>query len=540
MNGFIGTGALTRLALRRDRVVLPLWTLGLAGFTSAITAMSASGLRREADLISQTRFMAMTPAMRLIGLASGATVGGYTMIRGYTTLAVLAALMSILAVVRHTRQGEETGRTELVGAGVVGRHAPLGAALTVVVAANAALTVLIGLAMVAAGQPVAGSFAAGAAVAAVGVAFAGVAAVTTQIATSTRGASGLAGAVLGVAFLLSGVGNMAGRVDASGLRVRSAWPVWLSPIGWGEQMRPFGGERWWPLALAIALLVAGAVLGVRLAEYRDVGQGLLAQRLGHASAGPTLSGPFGLAMRLQRGALIGWAVAMLGFGAVLGGVIGQVTNLTGSARQWYARMGGSEVMADAFRASVVEMAGMAVAVYVIQVLLRMSTDEGAGTLEPVLATAVGRTRWAAGHALAAALGSVGLMLAFALGMGLSAGVVLGDPLAQLGSLAGAALVQLPALAAIGACAVLAAGLLPRAAPALSWGVLFAAILFGPLFGPTIHAPAWLQDLSPFTNLPKAPATAVTAAPLLVLSAVAVGLGMTGVLALRRRNLALPA
>ena len=37
--------------------------------------------------------------------------------------------MAILLVVRHTRAEEETGRAELVGAGVVGRHAPLAAAL---------------------------------------------------------------------------------------------------------------------------------------------------------------------------------------------------------------------------------------------------------------------------------------------------------------------------------------------------------------------------------------------------------------------------
>ena len=45
--------------------------------------------------------------------------------------------MSILLVVRHTRADEETGRAELVGAGVVGRHAPLAAALVVAAIADA-------------------------------------------------------------------------------------------------------------------------------------------------------------------------------------------------------------------------------------------------------------------------------------------------------------------------------------------------------------------------------------------------------------------
>ena len=93
----------------------------------------------------------------------------------------------------------------------------------------------------------------GVGVAAVGVVFTGVAAVTVQLASTTRGAIGLAGAVLGVAFLLAGVGNMLGTPDTVALRVTSAWPAWLSPIGWAQQMRPFGGNHWWPLVLFLAL-----------------------------------------------------------------------------------------------------------------------------------------------------------------------------------------------------------------------------------------------------------------------------------------------
>ncbi|HEV8165402.1 MAG TPA: ABC antibiotics transporter, partial [Actinomycetota bacterium] len=282
MNALAGTGALTRLALRRDRVNLPAWLLGLAGFTAATTAMSASGFPTDDDLLQATRLMATSPGMRLMGLASGASIGGYAMIRDYLTLAVLAALMCTFAVVRHTRQSEETGRAELVGAAVVGRHAGLAAALIVAVAADAVLSVLVGLAMVANGQPALGSFTAGFAVGAAGLVFAGTAAVTTQLASSTRGASGLSAAVLGVAFLVAGVGNMAGHTDSTGLSVDSAWPVWLSPIGWGQQTRPFGGDHWWPLLLAVATFLACAGTAAVLATRRDVGHGLLPQRRGSA------------------------------------------------------------------------------------------------------------------------------------------------------------------------------------------------------------------------------------------------------------------
>ena len=130
----------------------------------------------------------------------------------------------------------------------------------VALAANVVLAVLLGLGMVVAGQPVAGSLVAGASIALVGVAFTGVAAVTSQLASTARGAIGLAGAGLGVAFMLAALGNMLGTVDSAALRVTSAWPAWLSPIGWGQQMRPFADNTWWPLGLAV-LVMAALLLG---------------------------------------------------------------------------------------------------------------------------------------------------------------------------------------------------------------------------------------------------------------------------------------
>jgi ABC-2 type transport system permease protein len=540
MNPLTGTVGLTRLALRRDRISLPLWTLGLAGFAAATTALWVDQFRDPAELAREVQGAATSPGIRMLGLASGATVGGYAMIRDYLLLTVLAALMSIFAVVRHTRQGEETGRAELIGAAVVGRHAGLAAALIVTVAANVVLAVMTGLGLMLASQPAAGAFTAGAAVAAVGVAFAGVAAVTTQLASSTRGASGLAAAVLAIAFLTSGIGNVAGTVDGSGLRVDSAWPTWLSPIGWGQQMRPFGGDNWWPLGLAVALFAAGASVAAVLGTRRDFGRGMLVQRPGHARASRALRSSLGLAFRLQRGALIGWSVGMVGFGLVIGGLAGQVTEATGQTREWYVQLGGSEQILDAYRASVVQMAGAAAAMYVVQVLLRMRTEEVDGPLEPVLATAVGRLRWVAGYAVTALAGTAVLLLLFALGTGLAAGAALGDPVGQTGSLFGPTLVQLPGVLVIGAAVITVIGLSPRHAGPVCWGLLIASILVGPLFGPGLSMPWWVQDVSPFTHIPKVPAVPLNMAPILGLTVVIAGLAVTGLVSLRRRDLTLPA
>jgi ABC-2 type transport system permease protein len=539
MNGLRGTTALTGLALRRDRFKLSAGVLALAALMAGMLAMS-TGQTHQA-LVEETKAFAGTPALRIFGLPSGASVGATTLIRGYLLLAVLAALMSMLAVVRHTRQNEETGRAELVGAAAVGRHASLAAAVIVTVGANIVLAGLLGLAAIATGQPPAGSFTAGAAVGAFGIVFAGIAAITVQLASTTRAANGLAAAVLGLTFVLSGIGNILGTVDASGLRLVSAWPAWLSPMGWGQQMRPFGGDNWWPLGLsamaAVFLVGAASVLATR----RDVGSGILAERRGHAAAAPGLLSPLGLVWRLQRAALLGWAVGLLGFGLVFGAIIDEIKNSGAATADWYARMGGSDQILDSYRASIIEMAGMAVAIYVVQMLLRMRAEEADGQLESTLAAAVSRPRWVMSHILNAGLGALALLLVFAVSMGLAAGLVLGDVPAQLGALVAAGLVQLPGIMVIGGAVVALTALLPQWASPLSWAAVIAFILAGPLFGAaTMQLPQWVQNISPFTHVPKIPAADVTTVPIISLVALAAVLAVAGLVAFRRRNLALPA
>jgi ABC-2 type transport system permease protein len=399
---------------------------------------------------------------------------------------------------------------------------------------------LLGLAGIATGLPAVGSFTAGLAVGALGIVFAGVAAVTVQLSSTTRGASGLAAAVLGLAFAVSGIGNMLGTVDASGQRVLSAWPAWLSPMGWGQQMRPFGGDIWWPLglfAVAFAVLIGVASL---LATRRDVGSGILAARRGHAQASPRLLSPLGLAWRLQRGALLAWAAALAGFGLIFGAIINEIKDTGGATADWYTRMTGSDEMVAAWGTSMLQMAGMVVAIYTVQVLLRMRAEEADGALEPSLATAVSRPRWMLSHILNAGLGALVLLLVFAVTMGLAAGLALDDVPGQLRALVEAALVQWPGVMVIGGLVVALTALLPRWAGAVSWTLVMAAILLGPLFGAaTFQLPLWVQNISPFTHIPKAPAADITAVPVVSLLAISAVLAVTGLVAFRRRNLALP-
>ena len=93
---------------------------------------------------------------------------------------------------------------------------------------------------------------------------------------------------------------------------------------------------------------------------------------------------------------------------------------------------------------------------------------------------------------------------------------------------------------IGGVVVAVTALLPRWAGPVSWAVVMMSILLGPLFGAaTFQLPPWVQDISPFTHIPKAPAASITALPVVGLLVTSALLAVAGLVAFRRRNLALP-
>ncbi len=537
MSAFTGTGRLARLVLRRDRIKLGAWLLGtpLLGF-----ALAGSVIEFYPDEAARLSYadtaLTSVVARAFNGPIFNADLGSIVVAEAYLTLTLLAALVSTFAVVRHTRQNEETGRAELLGAAVVGRHALLAAPLLVVVGANVAAALLLGLAFAAAGLPLAGSLAAGGAVGGVGVAFTALAAVAAQLTVTSRGANALAAATVGVAFLLRAAGDVLGERD--GLQLVSAWPSWLSPLGWGNQVRAFGAERWWVLGLPVVLLVGATLAAFGLARRRDLGAGLLSDRRGPARATAGLLSPSGLLWRLHRGSLVGWSVAVVILGVSMGFAADEVNDVIAenpAAAELIAAMGGGvDDLVDAFLAAMLGVFALVIGAYVVQALLRTRADESGGVLEAVLATAVGRVRWLATQVVGAVLGAAVLVLLAGLATGLGYGLAAGDPGRWALHLGGAGLLQLPALLVVTGLVTALLGLVPRWSVSLSWAVLIGFLLLGQL-GAALDLPQAVLNLSPYTHVPAVPAVEVTVLPLVLLTAVAGALLVAGLVGFRRRD-----
>ncbi|MFG2450334.1 ABC transporter permease [Streptomyces sp. NPDC048512] len=515
-----GTGTLLRLALRRDRVTLPVW-IGVTGLlVLSLPGSLKSVYATPAERADVARQMLTNSSLRATyGPVFADSLGGLTAWRVGCFAGVLAAVMSLIVVVRHTRDEEESGRQELVSAAMVGRRAPLTAALLAALVANGVLALLVAAGL--SGQGRAGALALGLTVGGVGMVFATAAAVVAQFTESARLARGLTGALLGAAFVLRAAGDAASDDGSSVL-------TWISPVGWLENTRAFADERWWVLALFAAAVAAQGAVAYALAGRRDVGMSFLPTRPGPATGRLGTAGA--LAWRLQRGAVLGWSLGFLAAGAAFGAITRGAADLVGdnaATRAVIERMGGRNGITDAFLATMVNLLGMVAALFVVSSVLRLHGEETSQRAEPLLAAAVGRLRWAAGHLVPAFGGTVLVMLLGGLGLGAGHG-------AELGPVLGACLVQIPAVWTLGGLAVLLYGLSPRLAPG-AWAAAGLALLLG-WIGPALDVPRAVLELSPFGHLPKLPGDAMAWPPVLALTGLAAVLTAAGLVALRRRDL----
>lgn len=520
MTSLTGTGVLLRFHLRRDRLMIPVWVavnaLMVLSMPNTLKTLYGTGAER-ADLLHQVT--ANSSLRALVGPVFGDSLGALTAWRAGVYAGALAAVMSLLIVVRHTRDEEESGRQELISSGVVGRRAALTSALLTAACANAVLAILVTAGL--AGQGTTGALALGLGLGAVGMLFATAAAVFAQLTESARPARGLTAAVLGAAFVLRAAGDSASMDGSSVL-------TWLSPLGWLSQLRPFAGERWWVLGLFAAAVAAQGALAYLLAGRRDLGMSFVPTRPGPAAG--RLGSAGALAWRLQRGGVLGWSVGFFLTGVVYGGLTDGVADLIGDnarTREIFERMGGQSGITDAFLASMTGMLGLVAALYIVAGVLRLHGEETSGRAEPVLANAVGRLRWAAGHLVIAFGGTVLIMLLAALGFAVGYGK-------EAGPILGACLVQVAAVWVIGGLTVLLHGWAPRLAP-LAWGIAGAAVLIG-WVGPALDAPRAVLGLSPFGHLPKLPGGAMEWGPVLTLLGIAAALVAAGLAGLRRRDL----
>lgn len=501
MSTFTGTSLLLRQHLRRDRVLAPVWLLVMVVLAYASAAATTDLFATTADQVELATSINEQPALRALygPILDPHAVGELSMSKMTVLYALFAAVLFIILVRRHTRVEEESGRAELVGAAVVGRDAPGAAAVLECLALSVVLGLLVALAAVAGGLAVAGSCWFGLTWVGTGWVATASAILACQLSASARTCGAVAAGLLGGAYLVRALGD---GFDLT-------WLSWLSPLGWNTQLRAWSDPRGWVLVLYPALAGGLLALARALRAHRDLGGGLIAARPGRVDAGPWLTGPLGLSLRVHSTMLVLWTVAVAGLGLAFGAMAPGLDDLirsVGDGQELIDRLGGAMI------AAVLGVVAMVIGCYGIMVVGHAAGDEASGRGELVLATAASRRSWFAATSLTALGGSAWLLLVTGAGLWLGYGAAGG---ADAASSVSAAVAWIPAVCLVVAIALVGWALRSRWS-VVGWVALGASVMLT-LVGELLELPRWLVRLSPYSAVPQYPAEQWSWTPLVVLT-----------------------
>jgi ABC-2 type transport system permease protein len=523
----LGPGRALALRTLADAWIRTLsFVLLFAGVAAAVTAGYRTSYPTLADRLRLAQTFGENKAARLFyGTPHHLeTVGGFVSWRA-GVLTLFAAFFGLVAAVRAFRGEEETGRQELVAAGVITRSTSFLARIAAIGVTVVLLWLAMFLGLVAAGLALLGSAYLAAATVSAAAVYVAVGALASQLMPSRRGALELAGGVLGLDFLLRVVSD---ATDHQGLH-------WAIPLGWVEEVRPFADQR-----PAVLLLPAAATLLLLLASFalerrRDLGVAVFAphdtarrQRL------RLLGSPTALAFRAERISLTVWVLATATFAFVIGTISKSVASgLSPSIRAQLAKIGVEVVTPSGYIGLTFLFFVLAISLFCCSQLGAAREEEAEGRLETVFSRSQSRSRWLAGR-LGLAVGGAAL-IAVASGLGSALGATTVGVNASFPRLLEAGFNCLPASLLFLGLGALFLAFVPRLGVGAAYALVSLAFVWE-LFGALLGTPGWLLGVSPFHQIGLVPAASFRAGPAAIMLAIGTAAAAIAVARFRRRDL----
>jgi ABC-2 type transport system permease protein len=528
-NHFAGTGKLLKLYLRRDRIVLPIWTL-LPIFLIMSQLSFVKAMPDWQVFIAELSASPVTSAM--LGPIVPLSIEGAILWRGLLQASIAVMFGAALIMIRHTRTEEASGRNELILGRPVGRYANLSAALILSCGGSLLAGLLTAAVLMGNGLAGSGSLLAGLTLAASGCIFAGVGGLCSQIFEHSGSARGCVFGVYMLTMVAMVINNMGGGY--------TGW-AWLAPEAWFRITVPFGGNYSWKLLIFIVLSALPMMLSYMLLVRRDMGAGLIAQKEGSADASPRFNSPLALAWRQHKGSILVWAIGM----AWLGGIMGLGTpNISEATSSTFAHMNALWASAivklgnqEAFMAILIYMLGLmgGLSVFAITTVQRLRQEEKEHYAEMVLSRPVSRVKWMGSYLAVAFAGSALILLALGLASGLGWSVAAGD-FSHFLRVVGMSLSKIPSVWTMIGIAALLYGWLPRIGSVLNWLILGAWIFIEMLWEAGIAEWSAMQ-WTPFAYAHYIiPIQELPLVPLIVLTVIAAALTWLGGIGLRRRSI----
>lgn len=523
------TGFLTKLIIRRDRIRIPLWLIGITFFTLMvpIAFQDLYSTQQERDVMAETMENPAMTAMVGPGDLEHYTIGAMTTHQMLLLTSVVVGLMSILLVTRHTRADEEDGRLEMIRSLPTGRLANIHATLLTLVIINVVLALINGFGLYALGidsMDLEGSLLYGAALGVTGIFFAGVTGVFAQLSESSRGTIGYSIAVLIIAYLIRAIGDVSHDTLSM-----------FSPLGWITKTEAYSANNWWPIWLTLSVSVLLILLAHFLNAVRDLEAGFFPAKPGRKYASRFLQSPLGLAVRLQRNGIIAWAIGMFVLGLSYGSVFGDLESFfegNDMLKQLLAADEGSSLTEQFIPMLMIVMAILAT-IPTLMAMLKLRGEEKKNRTEHLLSKAVSRHKLMTSYLIISIVNGFVMISLAAIGLWSAANAVMDEGMA-FGTIYGAALVYYPAMLVMIGFAALLIGFLPKLTSIIWFYLLYSFIVI--YLGGLFQFPDWVGKLSPYGYIPEIPVEEMDWLPIMSLSIVAVALILIGYIGYRKRDI----
>ncbi|WP_239257222.1 ABC transporter permease [Listeria ilorinensis] len=527
---FSGTSRLVRLNFRRDRLKMLIWVLALVATTLSVAMTFDNMYQNDAERQSMAETMKNPAMVAMVGPAYGSddyTTGPMMGQQMMLFTALIVGIMSIMLVAGQTRADEEDGALELVRSLPTGRLANLSATFVTMLAVNLILALMTGVGLGILGISSMGwngSLLYGACLGVAGLIFAAITAIFAQICESSRGTIGFSLMILGIFYLIRAIGDVTNDTLS-----------YFSPLGWLSQTQVYVNNYWWPIGLGLLLSLLFALLALYLNAIRDLGAGFLPTRPGRKTASRWLTNPIGLAFRLQKTAIIAWAIGMWILGAAYGSVFGDLESFfdENAFIQQMMQTSSDLSLTEQFVSMLMSILAIIASIAVLMFILRIKGEENKNRMEHLLTRAVSRYYVVSSYLLMALLFSFVMMFLAISGLYMASQAVMDAPIAFM-TFFKAGMVYLPAMLIMIGLALVLIGWLPKAT-SIIWLYLVYSF-FVVYLGKALKIPDWMSNLTPYGWVPRLPTESFEAAPVVWLSVIGTALLVLGMIGYRRRDI----
>jgi len=526
---FKGTNSLTALLFRKDRWKILIWIGCIVGISLAAAAAYPSIYLTEEDVLGFAITMD-NPAMKaMIGPGyelqdyNTATIFGHEMLI-FTLIAI--GVMNILIVGRSTRADEEDGILELVRSLPVGRLSYLSAAIIEGILLNLLLFLFcgIGLGLLNLDHMDWGEcFLYGALLGGIGLFFLGLTATTSQLAETSRGATGFAISGLIVFYLLRAIGDVNVEVLS-----------FLSPFGWASRSYVFAENHWWPVFLTVGIAIVLIGLAFYLNSIRDMGAGFIPARPGRRHASKFLQTPLGFVLRQQRANIIGWAIGLFVLSASFSAIMGDLETYFSDMELLQMYFKNAEMsLSEQFMSLTITIISLFSLVPALMGIIRLRSEEMKNRLEHFYSKAISRNTVMGNFLLGSLLVAVIMQLSVALGFWSVIGYT-GEGGFTFEELIGASFSFIPAFLVVIGLALLFVGFWPKLVNLvwLYFGYCFIVLYLGDL----LEFPNWLNKISVFYNIPEPFIENMNSISLIKFIMIGITFSMIGFIGYNRRDI----